>query len=175
MFFWVAPFLRASNDWGRPIRVLSSEFLNYPPQGEKTTMKKVIVALAVLVQSVAFAQLDRPKIYIEPQAGFETYIAAALTKKHVPVDVITDKTKATYILTAAPVETKSESTGSKITRCLFLYCAGIEDRSNVSVQLIASSSSKVLWAYTVVKQNGGHNEQSMAEAVAKHLKQFLEK
>jgi hypothetical protein len=43
------------------------------------------------------------------------------------------------------------------------------------VQLIDTSSSKVLWAYSVAKQKGGSkNSQSMAEAVAKHLKDFVE-
>lgn len=55
---------------------------------------------------------------------------------------------------------------------LFLYCAGIEDTSNVSVQLIEPVSSKVVWAYAINKQRSGKNQQSMAEAVAKHLKEF---
>ena len=56
-----------------------------------------------------------------------------------------------------------------------LYCAGIEDTSNVSVQLIEPVSSKVVWAHAVNKQRSGKNQQSMAEAVAKHLKEFLSK
>ncbi|HZR65180.1 MAG TPA: hypothetical protein VFA85_08540 [Terriglobales bacterium] len=115
-------------------------------------------------------------MYIEPQNGFETYLAAAMAKKEVPVDVVTDPTKATCVLKAAPVEIKQESTGGKIARCLFAYCAGIEDKGSVSVQLIESSSSKMLWAYSVNKQRGGgKNQQSMAEAVAKHFKEFLTK
>ena len=55
-------------------------------------------------------------------------------------------------------------------------CAGIEDKGNVSVQLIEVSSSKMLWAYSVNKQRGGSkNQQSMEEAVAKHSKEFLGK
>jgi TolB-like protein len=123
-----------------------------------------------------FAQTSRPSVYIEPQNGFETYVAAAMAKKNVPVDVVTDSSKATFVLKAAPVETKTESTGGKIARCLFASCAGIEDKSNVSVQLIETGSSKMLWAYSVNKQRGGaKNQQSMAEAVAKHFKEYLEK
>jgi hypothetical protein len=111
---------------------------------------------------------------IEPQQGFEAYIAAAIEKKAVPVDVVTDKTRAVYILRSAPVEVKSESTGGKIARCLFAYCAGIEDKGNVSVQLIEVGSTKIVWAYSVNKQKGGSkNQQSMAEAIAKHFKEFL--
>jgi len=104
------------------------------------------------------------------------YLSAALAKKGVPVDVVTEQSKATYVLRSAPVEIKPESTGGKVARCLFLYCAGIEDKANVSVQLIETNSTVVLWAYSVNKQRGGNkNQQSMAEAVAKHLKEFLGK
>lgn len=69
---------------------------------------------------------------------------------------------------------KSESTGGKIARCLFAYCAGIEDKGNVSVQLIEAGSTRMVWAYSVNKQRGGSkNQQSMAEAIAKHFKEFL--
>jgi hypothetical protein len=139
-------------------------------------MKKLAVLLVLFASSLSFAQLSHPTVYLEPQQGFETYLAAAFAKKGVPLDVVTDQAKATYVLKSAPVEIKQESTGGKIARCLFAYCAGIEDKGNVSVQLIETSSTKMLWAYSVNKQRGGSkNQQSMAEAVAKHCKEFLEK
>jgi hypothetical protein len=137
-------------------------------------MNRVALLLVLAAVSLPSLAQDRPSVYIEPQNGFETYVAAAIAKKQVPVDVVTDPTKATFTLKAAPVEIKQESTGGKIARCLFAYCAGIEDKGNVSVQLIETGSSKMLWAYSVNKQRGGSkNQQSMAEAVAKHLKDFL--
>jgi hypothetical protein len=139
-------------------------------------MRKLGIPLVLFAASLSFAQLSRPAVYIEPQQGFETYLAAAMSKKNVPADVVTDQTKATYVLKSAPMEVKTESTGGKIARCLFASCVGIEDKGNVSVQLIETSSTKMLWAYSVNKQRGGSkNEQSMAEAVAKHFKDFLEK
>src|ERR1700733_10028907 len=140
-------------------------------------MKKKLGLLLVFAASLScFGQVARPAVYIEPEQGFETYLAAALSKKNVPVDVVTDQTRANYVLKAAPVEIKTESTGGKIARCLFAYCAGIEDKGNVAVQFIDATSTKVLWAYSVAKQKGGSkNSQSMAEAVAKHLKEFVEK
>lgn len=112
--------------------------------------------LFVLAASLScFGQQARLTVYIEPQQGFETYLAAAISKKNVPVDVVTDETKAGYVLKAAPVEIKSESTGGKIARCLFASCAGIEDKGNVSVQLIQASSTQILWAYSVAKQKVG--------------------
>jgi hypothetical protein len=144
---------------------------------EAWKMKKIGLLLTLLVAFLpGFAQAQRPAVYIAPQNGFETYLGAALAKKGVPIDVVTDQTKAAYLLKAAPVEIKQETTGAKITRCLFASCAGIEDKGSVSVQYIEISSSKMLWAYSVNKQRGGSkNQQSMAEAVAKHLKEFIEK
>jgi hypothetical protein len=140
----------------------------------EASMKKAAVLLVIFAASLSFTQTSKPTVYLEPQQGFETYVAAAIAKKGVPVDVVTDKAKAIYILRSAPVEVKSESTGGKIARCLFAYCAGIEDKGNVSVQLIEASSTKMVWAYSVNKQRGGSkNQQSMAEAVAKHFKEFL--
>ena len=139
-------------------------------------MKKLCLSLLLFVTSLASAQIPHPTVYIDAKDGFDTYISAAITKKNVPVDVVTDQTKAVYVLKTAPIEIKQESTGGKVARCLFAYCAGIEDKGNVSVQLIETSSSKMMWAYSVNKQRGGSkNMQSMAEAVAKHFKEFLEK
>jgi PEGA domain len=138
-------------------------------------MKKFGLLLMFAASISCFGQQSRTTVYIEPQQGFETYIAAAISKKNVPVDVVTDQAKADYALKAAPVQIKSESAGGKVARCLFASCIGIEDKGNVSVQFIDTSSSKMLWAYSVNKQKGGSkNEQSMAEAIAKHLKEFVE-
>jgi len=139
---------------------------------------KVIHLLTAFVFTAALTcfavEAPKPTIYIEPQDGFETYLVAAVNKKAVPVDILTDKAQAMYVLKPSPVEVRKETTGGKVARCLFAYCAGIEDRGSVSVQLIESSSTKVAWAYAVNKQRGHKNDQSMAEAVAKHLKEFFE-
>ncbi len=143
-------------------------------KGGVRKVKKLVLLVTLFASMVCFAQTKRPTVYLEPQNGFETYLAAAMAKKNVAVDIVTDATKATYVLKSAPVEIKQESTGGKIARCLFAYCAGIEDKGSVSVQLVEVSSSKMMWAYSVNKQRGGgKNQQSMAEAVAKHFKEFL--
>jgi hypothetical protein len=59
---------------------------------------------------------------------------------------------------------------------LFAYCAGIEDSGDVSVQLTDTHTKAIVWGYNVAKQRAAKNKQSMAEAVAKHLKNdFLTK
>jgi hypothetical protein len=118
--------------------------------------------------------LNRPTLYIETQDGFESYLSAAISKKSTPVDLVIARIKAAYILRASPVQTSRESGAGKIARCMFAYCIGIEDTGHVSVQLVEAGSSKVVWAYSVNKQRAQKNSQSMAEAVAKHLKSFVE-
>ena len=113
-----------------------------------------------------------PRIYIQPQDGFESYISAAIVKKHVPAVVTQNKDEAMFYLTSA-VQSKSETTGSKIARCLFLYCAGMEGNQTATVQLVNAKTQEVAWAYNVHK-GGASAYQSTAEAVAKHLKTFLE-
>ena len=74
-------------------------------------MKRVLLLIVLAAPLQCLAQVARPSVYIEPQNGFETYVAAAIAKKQVPVDVVTDPAKATFTLKAAPVEIKQESTG----------------------------------------------------------------
>jgi hypothetical protein len=114
-----------------------------------------------------------PRIYVEPQGGFESYLSAALVKKHVPAVVTQSKGEAMFALTSA-VESKEESTGSKVARCLFLYCAGAMGNQSATVQLVNIKTQEVAWAYNVRKADAGAY-QSTAESVAKHLKEFLEK
>lgn len=133
----------------------------------------VFAAGAALAESPgAVARSGSPRIYIAPQDGFESYISAAIVKKHVPAVVTQNKDEAQYVLTSA-VLTKEESTGSKVARCLFAYCAGIEGTQTATVQLINPKTQDVAWAYNVRKPST-QAYQSSAEAIAKHLKQFLE-
>jgi hypothetical protein len=117
----------------------------------------------------------QPTIYIAPtEDNFEVFIAAAMTKKKVPVRVTKNPESADFILTTTGVEIQQQSTGSKVVRCLFAYCAGIEDRGVTSVEV--TEGDVVVWSYSVNKGRGQKNRQSLAEAIAKHFKDdFLKK
>jgi hypothetical protein len=96
-------------------------------------------------------------------------------EKGTPAEVVTDRTKADYVLHSSAVSVHQESNTGKVVRCLFASCAGIQDTSTVTVELINIKTSGIEWSYTVHKQRGGgYNQQSMAEAIAKHLKFHLE-
>lgn len=142
-------------------------------------MKSAAAVLCVLICILpsAFSQAQRPTVYITSDDGFQTAITAAFIKKHVNATVLTEKGEAEYTLQAAPVNSKSESAGSKFARCMFMDCVGINGYSSVSVELIRNKDGAVVWAYQVRKGNSGPlGIQSLSEAIAKHLEHdYLEK
>src|SRR4029077_18941027 len=74
----------AARSSGRPASNVtcpaSACFAQWP--AEEKRIKTIGLLFAVLLCSAAsFAQLARPTVYIEPQSGFETYLAAAISKK----------------------------------------------------------------------------------------------
>ena len=76
------------------------------------------------------------------------------------------------MLTSAVIA-KEESAGSKLARCLFAYCIGMEGTQTATVQLVNAKTKEVVWAYNV-RKGSASAYQSTAEAAAKHLKKFLE-
>lgn len=140
-------------------------------------MQKLTLLLAgavlgcVVAGNYAQAQSHSITIFIQATQGFDTSLAAAMVKKHVPATVVADEDKAEYTLKAGPVDSKDESGAGKVARCLFLDCIGMNGNSEVSVQLVRNKDSAIVWAYQVRKANSGPlGVQSMSEAVAKHLK-----
>lgn len=136
----------------------------------------VIFILQVAVH-VSAQSSNPPRIFVKAEPDFSVALTAALNKKHAPATIVLDEKTAEYVLQSASVAAKQESGASKIARCLFAYCIGIEGTSSVSVQLIRVSDNSVVWAYQVRKANGGPvGIQSLSEAVAKHLKnEFLDR
>jgi hypothetical protein len=134
-------------------------------------LRSTFITLTVLVASLPAVSQAVPKIYIEAEPQFATALAAAIEKKHVDVIVVVDPKAADFTLKSAPVNSKDESGAGKVARCLFLDCIGINGNSAVSVELVRSSDSAVVWAYQVRKANSGPlGIQSLSEAIAKHLK-----
>lgn len=132
-------------------------------------MRRVIVTVLVSLCWPAFASAQSRIIFITPTAdGFEVYLAAAMSKKKVPVSVSTIADKADFTLKASEVEVQKVGTGTKVLNCLFLYCGGNSDKGTTSVQLV-DKEGLVVWSYSVNKGRGEKNKQSLAEAIAKHL------
>lgn len=128
------------------------------------------------------------RIVIAPMGGFETYFAAAVREKKVPIRLTLDKASAQYFV----VSTNTEWEG-------FVYGAGGGSHSGssgwgahasstrgleASIMLIEAKTKDVVWAYEVHKNShgalifgtfGARGQQSIAEACAKHLKEYIEK
>jgi hypothetical protein len=123
-------------------------------------------------------------VYIAPMDGYETYLAAAIVKKQVPLVIVADKDKAEFTITSnvsqraptTPAVVINNTNGVNNNSPHSGYPApGSFGRTNASISVIDNHSSQVAFAYAVGKAANTNQLQSTAEACAKHLKEFIEK
>src|SRR5712692_8669511 len=131
---------------------------------------KLILA-ALVFSSVAFGQADATippmtKVYIAPMQGFETYLAAAMAKKKVPVTVVSSREQADFEITGAAKEQRNG-----VWRAVLLSQYGSQE--DASIQVTNIKTGVVAFAYAVNKPSS--RMQSAAEACAKHLKNKIAK
>jgi hypothetical protein len=120
--------------------------------------------------------------------GFESYFAAAVREKQVPITLTLDRDSAQYFVISTDTEWQgfvygkgsswSQSSGN--AAAYGSSTRGLE----ASIMLIDAKTKDVVWAYEVHKNSHGslllgtlaaRGKQSVAEACAKHLKEFIEK
>jgi hypothetical protein len=112
---------------------------------------------------------ESPALFITPTAdNLEAFLAAAMTNKQVPVTVVTKEERATLVLMASAVNGQQQSAGARFARCLVASCGSTKDAGATRVQLMQGDT--VVWSYAVNKGRGEKNRQSLAEAIARHLK-----
>lgn len=140
---------------------------------------KVLLAAALLVPLVGWTQVfgqatenkiipPHAKVFVAPMPdGFDEYLKAAIEKKHVPVEIVSEKDKADFQITGQS-ETQKASTAKKVIMW--------DWRSNeqASIQITNLKTSEVVFAYSVNKVSSAHGKKSSAEACAKHLKEKVE-
>jgi len=169
-------------------------------------MTRALAFLLLTFSSIALAQAPQIKsgstVYIEPMGGYETYLAAAFAKKKVPLIVVTDKSKADYIITsnvsnnipstpAVVVNNSATATvnegespnqqawnqgwemGSQRAAERRAAHAALGSTS-VSISVLDPRSSQIVFAYSAGKA-GSNQFQKTAEACAKSLKKFIKK
>jgi hypothetical protein len=167
-------------------------------------MTRIFAFLLLSLCSIAVAQTPQLKsgasVYIEPMDGYETYLAAAIAKKKVPLIVVADKSKAEYIVRSS-VSHQTPGQSAVVVNSTNINNNDIKD-SNVnnggsgafadgaqraearraargstsaSISVIDAHSSQIVFAYSVGKSANTNQVQSTAEACAKHLKEFIEK
>jgi len=132
------------------------------------------------------------RIVIAPMGGFETYFAAAVREKKVPIKLTLDKTSAQFFVVSTNSEWQgfvfgsggsanwSPLGGSSSHGAAASSTRGLE----ASIMVIDAKSKDIIWAYEVHKSShgsilfgtlGARGQQSIAEACAKHLKEYIEK
>jgi hypothetical protein len=145
-------------------------------------MRKTAIALAALCFSVStgFAQTPSSpaegdlripsgsRLYIAPiEGGYDTYLAAAMHNKQVPLVLVTDKSKADFELSGV---TESEKAGwAKIA-----FMGSTNTNEQASIKVINLKTGTIVFGYNVNKTNSFKGKQSSSEACAKHLKEKIE-
>lgn len=167
--------------------------------GRNRFMNRMAVVTLLVFSAPVFAQTSPihsgSTVYIAPMDGYETYLSAAIVKKHVPLVVVADKDKADYLiqstvahksLNSSPtvVVNNTVNNGSQPTNPVAEsmqrgYEAGAAQRralgeTSASIAVIDAHSSQVLFAHAAGKM-GTNQLQNTAEDCAKHLKEFIEK
>lgn len=135
------------------------------------TKRLVCVLFAGVLATAAWAaepvNAGGPKVFVAPmENGFNTYISAALMKKHVPVTIVADRAQADFEITGAA---ESQKAGwAKI-----LMTGSVRSDEQASIQITNLKSGEVVWAYAVNKSNSFFGKQSAAESCAKHFGNYL--
>jgi len=124
--------------------------------------------------------------------GFETYFAAAVREKRVPITLTLEKASAQYFVVSTNTEWQgfvygaggnanwSRAGGTASYGAAASSTRGLE----ASIMIIDAKTKDIVWAYEVHKSShgalifgtlGARGQQSIAEACAKHLKEYIEK
>ena len=132
------------------------------------------------------------RVVIAPMGGFETYFAAAVREKKVPITLTLDRNSAQFFVVSANTEWQgfvyasggsanwNANGGSAAHGSAASSTRGLE----ASIMLIDAKTKDIVWAYEVHKSShgsllfgtlGARGQQSIAEACAKHLKEYIEK
>jgi hypothetical protein len=128
------------------------------------------------------------RVVIAPMGGFETYFAAAVREKRVPITLTLDRASAQFFVVSTNTEWRGFVYGSGASWTSTGGAAGSSASSTrgleASIMIIDAKSKDVIWAYEVHKSShgsllfgtlGARGQQSIAEACAKHLREYIEK
>lgn len=109
------------------------------------------------------------KVYIAPMAhGFDTYLAAGIIKKKVPVVIVTQEDKADFVISGV-------SHSKKASWVKMLVAGSDAPSETASMQVVNRKTDVVVFAYSWRNSEAVLGLQSAAEACAKRLKKKIEK
>jgi hypothetical protein len=139
------------------------------------------VILSLIALTPAYSQQIRSgaTVYIEPMDGFEGYLASAFLKRHIPLIVVDDRSKADYVVKAKVSRKDTDQAGNNSVvinndngqRPRNSYGAML-DWTEANIVVVDVKSSAVVFADAA--GNAG-SLQVIADSCAKGLKKFLDK
>lgn len=146
-------------------------------------LKRAILAIAVaiLFSGISHAQSSptdgqadlgntiprNSKVFIEPMDGFETYLAAALRKKEVPLIVVADPEMADFVISGT-----SEKKNAGWAKTIFLGDA--RSSASATIQIVNVRSKVVVYADSSDRSSANRGHRSTAEKLAKYLRKKIE-
>ncbi|HEY2847767.1 MAG TPA: hypothetical protein VGI80_08110 [Pyrinomonadaceae bacterium] len=107
------------------------------------------------------------RFYIQPMDGFETYLAAAMRKKEVPIVIVTDLDLADFIVSGTH---DKKSAGWAKT----IFLGDTRSNASASMQVTNIKTHVVVYADSSDRSSANRGERSTAEKLAKYLKQKIE-
>src|SRR2546423_10027711 len=106
------------------------------------------------------------KVYIAPMDGFETYLAAAMRKKDVPLTMVTDRDMADFEITGT-----HEKKNAGWAKTIFI---SPNPAASASRQVVNLKTRVVVYADSSHRTTANRGERSTAEKLAKYLKKKIE-
>lgn len=107
------------------------------------------------------------KVFISYMGGFETYLAAAIRKKGVPLLMVTDPDMADFV-----IEGTHETKNAGWAKTIFL--GDIRPQASASMQVVNRRTKVVVYADSSHRSSANRGERSTAEKLAKYLKKKIE-
>ena len=107
------------------------------------------------------------RLFIAPMNGFETYLAAALRKKEVPLVIVSEPDLADFIVTGT-----HEKKNAGWAKTIFL--GDIRGSASASMQVVNVRTKVVVYADSSDRGSSNRGERSTAEKLAKYLKIKME-
>jgi hypothetical protein len=125
-------------------------------------MNRALAFVLLAFSAIAFAQAPQIKsgatVYIEPNDGLDTFLAAAMMRYDVPLVVVGDKNKADYIIKSSDVKQVAYN--------------GWSDTS-ASFTVMDTRTSQIVIALSASTKRFGIK--GVAEKCAEQLKQYMKK
>jgi hypothetical protein len=129
-------------------------------------MNRALAFMLLAFSAITLAQAPQIKsgatIYIEPADGYETELAAAMMKKHVPLVVVLDQKMADYILRVSLRKTDYNENSTSAWSAI-----------SASIAVIDARSSQIVFAAKASSNRGWVNH--LADSCAEQLAQYMEK